>query len=195
MSSEDLFSARLKNFPPHIRKLVHESMVNEFKRKQMAKGVPEEFSEANIQTLGRMASVGKKSFFNVLAKKRGPHALPPVVEEEILEYLGVKRGQSPKQIVKTVKNIRKRANENKKRAEREQQLKEQWAPIVELYEEVEKNQKQKSNKSTRRKQVQKSRLRRGKTSKLSKSNYENKKTRNNRNNNNNFNFEYESNNN
>ena len=181
MSSEDFNTIKLKNFPPHIRKLVHQSMVNEFKRKQMAKGVPEEFSEANIQTLGRMASVGKKSFFNTLAKKSGAHALPPVIEEDILEYLGVKRGQSPKQIVKTVKNIRKRANENKKRAEREREQQEQWSPIVNLYEKAMTQQRERESKNTmrltRKKQVEKSRRRRGKT--------ENKKQNNTRNNRNN----------
>lgn len=193
---------RLINYSPEIRKELHKSMVNKFKKQQMEKGVPKNFAEANIKTLLQMASVGKpigkknRSFFNILAKKGKPHALPPIVEEEILEYLGVKRGQSTKEIIKTVKNIRKKANENRRRAE----LQKQWAPIVELLEEAEKEQKKKTSKLTRRltrkKQVEKSRLRRGKTNKVSTSKYENRikmKTRknrnkNNNNNNNNLNF-------
>jgi hypothetical protein len=151
-----MFSLALKDFPPKTRKALHQNLTEQYKREQIAKGIPEKYAAANIPSIAALRATAKEPL----------KGLPENVERTIGEFLGQmpsesasgkKHYPSRNEIVKSIASIRKAEHAAKKEQERLEKIRvamEEFKKAQEM--------KETSEMLQRKAQKEKSRTRRGK---------------------------------
>jgi hypothetical protein len=104
------FQTRFVNLPNYAKKNISEREKQNRLRLARERGIPEEFANANLQSLAAMREVSRRPLFNQLAEQGT--SIPPNVEGHILGYLGAKPGQTPNKIIKNITGPKKKAAHN-----------------------------------------------------------------------------------
>jgi YHS domain-containing protein len=121
----DLFLSRFRNLPAAAQQNIIKREREQRLRLAREKGIPEEFADANLQSLASMREVSRRPLFNQLAEQ-GIHT-PPDVERHILGYLGTQPRQTPNSIIKSIAEPRKKAAHNAMVLQKLQEAEEQMA--------------------------------------------------------------------